>query len=422
MKNKIIELISGSLVRASSWLFVGGIFGGFLGYLFHIIMGRMLSVSDYGTFVSLMAILILFGSILNTLTMVVARKIATYRPVQYISQRSYMYYSINQKIFLILIIILLFLLLTLEPLQQFFLVEKKMHLYLMFGILFIAFPQSINNAFLQGMQCFKWVSASGVLSVTLKIIIAVALIYAGYGVSGALGGVLISSLIMLIVTYFALHPFLVRKSADSSKKTSYLYKAAIPVLLANFAFAIMTQIDMIMVKHYFSDQDAGVYAAASILGKAVMYLPASISLALFPMVAERHNEGKSTSNLLLQAVSITIILCTIGSCLYYYFSHSITLFLYGEGYEEAAEVLKYFGFSMFPMALIMVAEHFLIAMGRVLFAYLFMIVAPLQVMAFYFYHDTLLSIVFIMAVSGIFLVIVGYGMLWKVHRSEKNVA
>jgi len=77
---------------------------------------------------------------------------------------------------------------------------------------------------------------------------------------------------------------------------------------------------------------------------------------------------------------------------------------------------------MLPMALIMVAEHFLIAMGRVMFAYLFMVVAPLQLIAIYYYHDTLLNMVVIMAISGITLVLVGYGLLWRTYINGKTAA
>ncbi len=57
-------------------------------------------------------------------------------------------------------------------------------------------------------------------------------------------------------------------------------------------------------------------------------------------------------------------------------------------------------------------EYFLITKGRVMFAYLFMIVAPLQVLAIYWYHDSLLMVVGMMAAFGVLLVRVGFGLLW----------
>jgi len=92
--------------------------------------------------------------------------------------------------------------------------------------------------------------------------------------------------------------------------------------------------------------------------------------------------------------------------------------LYGEDYRGAGEVLKYFGFAILPMALVLVAENFLIAKGRVLFAYLFAFTAPLQLAAIHFYHDSLQMVVAVVGASGLLLALLGYGLLWRAFRKS----
>ena len=416
MRRQVKQLFLGKLARASSWLVVGGVAGGILGYLFQIIMGRMLSVSEYGIFSALMAMIVVIGAPMATLSMIISRRVSTYRSEQDNGKLGYLFYWINRKLLLIAVVLIVLVVFNIKPLQNFLLIEKSAHLYLLLIILLIAFPQAVNNAYLQGLQYFKWLSVSGVLATLLKIIIAVILIYFGLGVAGALGGVIFSTFIILILTYVVLRPSLSKNNASISNTTHLLFKSAMPVLLANVAFAVMTQIDMVLVKYYFSEQEVGIYAAASILGKAVMYLPGGIAMALFPMVAENHASGKSSAHLMFRAVGGTALLSLTGALFYYFFADSIIVLLYGNDYKEAANVLKYFGFAILPMALIMVAEHFLIAMGRVLFTYLFMVVAPLQLIAIYYYHDTLLDIVAVLSISGIILVVSGYGLLWRTFK------
>ena len=416
MRRQVKQLFLGKLARASSWLVVGGVAGGILGYLFQIIMGRMLSVSEYGIFSALMAMIVVIRAPMTTLSMIISRRVSTYRSEQDNGKLGYLFYWINRKLLLIAVVLIVLVVFNIKPLQNFLLIEKSAHLYLLLIILLIAFPQAVNNAYLQGLQYFKWLSVSGVLATLLKIIIAVILIYFGLGVAGALGGVIFSTFIILILTYVVLRPSLSKNNASISNTTHLLFKSAMPVLLANVAFAVMTQIDMVLVKYYFSEQEVGIYAAASILGKAVMYLPGGIAMALFPMVAENHASGKSSAHLMFQAVGVTALLSLTGALFYYFFADSIIVLLYGNDYKEAANVLKYFGFAILPMALVMVAEHFLIAMGRVLFAYLFMVVAPLQLIAIYYYHDTLLDIVAVLSISGIILVVSGYGLLWRTFK------
>ena len=416
MRRQVKQLFLGKLARASSWLFVGGVAGGILGYLFQIIMGRMLSVSEYGIFSALMAMIVVIGAPMTTLSMIISRRVSTYRSEQDNGKLGYLFYWINRKLLLIAVVLIVLVVFNIKPLQNFLLIEKSAHLYLLLIILLIAFPQAVNNAYLQGLQYFKWLSVVGVLATLLKIIITVILIYFGLGVAGALGGVIFSTFIILILTYVVLRPSLSKNNASISNTTHLLFKSAMPVLLANVAFAVMTQIDMVLVKYYFSEQEVGIYAAASILGKAVMYLPGGIAMALFPMVAENHASGKSSAHLMFQAVGVTALLSLTGALFYYFFADSIIVLLYGNDYKEAANVLKYFGFAILPMALVMVAEHFLIAMGRVLFTYLFMVVAPLQLIAIYYYHDTLLDIVAVLSISGIILVVSGYGLLWRTFK------
>lgn len=392
---------------------MGGVSAGVLGYLFQIIMGRMLSVSEYGIFSALMAMIIVIGAPMSALTMIIARRVSAFRSDKDISNLSHLFFWINRRLILISIVLIVIIIFNAKSLQNFLLIEKSVYLFSLVAIILIAFPQAIINGFLQGLQYFKWLALSSVFVTFLKIIFAITLIYVGLGVTGALGGVIFSSLALLIITYIILYPSIKKTNVSGSSSTQLLFKSSFPVLLANFAFAIMTQIDIVLVKHYFSSQEAGIYAAASILGKAVMYLPSGISSALFPMVAENHASGESSQNLFLQAVSLTFLLSLIGALFYYFFADNIILLFYGDDYKEASNILKYFGFAILPMSLIMIAEQFLIAIGRVLFAYLFVIVAPLQIIVIYFYHDSVLNILLALFISGSILVISGYGFLWR---------
>jgi len=113
---------------------------------------------------------------------------------------------------------------------------------------------------------------------------------------------------------------------------------------------------------------------------------------------------------------LTTLLSGAGAVFYFLFGEEIVVLLYGEHYRGAGVVLKFYGFAIFPMALVLVAEHFLIAKGRVLFAYLFLFIAPLQLIAVYFFHDSLQMVVAVMGVSGLILVLLGYGLLWRTSK------
>ena len=55
LHRRVVQLFYGKLASASAWMFVGGIAGGLLGYVFQVLMGRMLSTEEYGLFSDMIA-------------------------------------------------------------------------------------------------------------------------------------------------------------------------------------------------------------------------------------------------------------------------------------------------------------------------------------------------------------------------------
>jgi O-antigen/teichoic acid export membrane protein len=175
----------------------------------------------------------------------------------------------------------------------------------------------------------------------------------------------------------------------------------------------MTQLDMVLVNYYFPSEQAGLYAAASVLGKAVLYLPGGLVIALFPMVAENHTKGEASARLFIQVTVVTASLIGLAALVYWWLGPWLITLLYGQAYAGAGELLSWYGLAILPMALVMVAENFLIAKGRVLFAWLFLGIAPLQLLAIHLWHADLLNVIVILGTSGAVLMALGFGTLWR---------
>jgi len=401
-------------------MFAGTVGAGILGYVFQVLMGRMLSTADYGLFNALMALFAVFSAPLATLLMIVARKVSEYRARNDYGSIRQFYFSITLWTTLVSALILGVTLLAAPDLQAYLKSPAQGPIYLFAALLFFSFFPILNDGFLQGLQSFSWLSASTALRTFLRIVFCAGLIMSGLGVSGAVAGAMLSSIAGWAVTYWPLRRRLGHGGSPRFLRDHLRFRQSAPVFVANIAFAVMTQFDMVLVNHYFPAHEAGLYAAASILGKAVMYLPSGIAMALFPMVAEDHARDKSSAHLLVQAVGLTSVLCLAGAMFYFVLGQPLIEVLYGEAYRAAGEVLRYFGFAILPMALVMVAEYFLIAKGRVLFAYLFMFTAPLEVFAIALWHGSLQTIVAIVGASGATLAAIGYAMLWQSYRAARK--
>jgi len=97
-KSAVTGLFTSKLAKASGLMFVSTVAGGALGYVFQVFMGRLLSIADYGLFVTLMALFSVIGVPLNTLSMVVARKASEYRAKNQSEQIAAMFWWVNKRV------------------------------------------------------------------------------------------------------------------------------------------------------------------------------------------------------------------------------------------------------------------------------------------------------------------------------------
>lgn len=410
----MVGLLRGRLARAGVWLFIANLVQGVLGYAYQILMGRMLTPAEYGLLSALVALLVILPVPLGAATMILIRKFAEYSArdetgrIAHLWRVAYRGVGICSLLFLALFV-------SAAPAIRDYLNVPGFSSVVLLGLgILISFCLVADSALIQAMQAFEWYGGGVIAATLVKISLSVFLVWMGYGIDGALFALCATGLVMWGSFYLGARGY--RCATPLGNKHEFSATDVFPILAATTAFAVMTQLDLVLVRHYFGSDDAGIYAAAATLGKSVLYLPAAITTVLFAMVSEKHARNEPSTDLLIQAVVLVALLSGGAALLFLLIPEWLIHFFYGETYARAATVLKYFGFAMLPMASVMVAEHFLIAKGQVLFVYLFVLVAPIQVAAVHFSHDTLLDVVKVMVACSSFLMLLGYLALWIKYR------
>ncbi len=402
------------LTGAGLWLFISSILAGAFGYVFQISMGRTLTIEEYGEFSAIFAIFAITAAPFGTLTMVIVRRVSEYRtlPTGGIEEIS-SFYIWTLKRGVIFGVILIFLGVLSAPIFQAYVKSSNIiSLYFLYGVLFFTLLLFINNAFIQGLQNFKSLGLSNILLFLFRVAISSLLVWLGFGVHGAIGGVLVAALVTWLITFGAVSSlFTVTKKPQGNHLR---LGPTIPVLVANIAFAAMTQSDIIYVNYFYSPHDASMYAAASVLGKAILYLSGGIVLALFPMVAEKHARRESDLTLLQQCMGLVISLSLLGCIFYYIFGEMLIYFLFGTNYTEAGQLLKYYGIAMLPMGIVMILEHYFIAKNRIFFSYLFILIVPLQFLTLMHFHESLITVILLVGISGFLAVLIGLFFLKRI--------
>src|SRR4051812_45659732 len=97
LRRRLGDVLYSKLARASALLFTSTIAGGVLGYVFQVMMGRMLPTADYGLFSAIMALFMVLVTPLGALMLVISRKVSEYRALQDPGSVTHFYRSITMQ-------------------------------------------------------------------------------------------------------------------------------------------------------------------------------------------------------------------------------------------------------------------------------------------------------------------------------------
>jgi O-antigen/teichoic acid export membrane protein len=392
--------LAAGLLSSSALLFASSIAGGVLGYAYQILMGRFMSPEDYGLFMALMALVPLLGVPLATIHMSVSRRLSQYLALEQHAEFSDFFWAATIKMVAFGCIGLVGYLAVSVALQRLLASPTLLPVLLVGLYMFFVLLTPVMNAAIQASQRFGFIAFSNVLGPLVKLIFGAFFVALGWRVDGALYGVVLTGALLAIISFLYCRWRLEIAWQRPARLKHLGMKDVVPVLLATLAFTLLSQIDLLLVKHLFSAHEAGTYAAAATLGKAVLFLSGAIVVPLFPMTATESTAGRETRWLLYRAVGATLVLTLSGALFYLVAGDLLVRLLFGERYAQAGEILRLYGFAMVPMAVIMVIEHYLVAKGRLLFAYLIFAVSPLFVVAALIWRSSPLNVVWLMIGSG----------------------
>ncbi len=410
--------MSRKLVGVGLGLTIANVSAGVLGYVFQVLMGRLLSVGDFALFAAIMSLNAIISSPIQAFATVLARNITKYVAFGSVKNLKKSYVMLSKGFFITSTIVLVSLWLCSGYLAEYLANSNRYHVFLLGIIVIVSAASLLNHAYLQGMQRYYWLAGTSVSSILFKLLLALGFVLLGMGCYGPLLAVSLSGLLVYLFSTKHLLSFMSGNVVDEldrlhRDKSIFDLGRLVPVIVATTSISLMTQIDMVVVNNYFPSELAGQYAAAATLGRAILYLPGGLVIALLPMVTDAQARNKNVFSYLLASTGSTLVLCGAAILFYWFFGDWIIERFYGPKYVLSSDLLKWYGLMMLPMALMMVAEYFAMALGKVVYAWLSLFYTPLQLLLISQYHSTLFEIMLIVGMCGLLLLLSGYFALWK---------
>ncbi len=368
---------------------------------------------DFGTLACLVNIMMIlmvpFGAFQSFMSRQIARMLASAQ-----GHKAYTFFKkgLKTSIVFALVICVGFILFKAQ-LAEIFQVDST-QLFLLLGIIIVLLlPFQIFLGFFQGAKSFKSYSFPILIESTARLIFGYAALRAGFGLEG-----LILSLVCSYGAAMALCAGLVRKKASGwAQKTigeeqnhSHFTRHFIIIFLSFLAYSIMVFSDILLVKYFFSPEEAGSYGAATNIGRFFFAIPLPLIAVMYPKIAELHQLGqrKEMWFVLGSILFATATVCSafIAAC-FLYSPEIIRVLLDAAKYEHTGYLIQYMSLIMTFFVFINVLLHYNIARGRRLYLFVIAIGAAGQIALVCMFNDSLLTVMqaLLTTSSGFFLLL-----------------
>lgn len=418
------KIYSDSLIRASALMFLSSVIMNILNLIFWLYVVRKLSPVDYGTLNSLFSLWMIFGLPAGATYVVTTKFIAQFHSQNDYPKIRFFLYHLGRRIFM-LGGILFFLFILFSSRIALFMNISSVSLVIASGILlFFSILTPIPAGILNGLQLFLAGAIIGIASGLIKLILCVGLVALNFGVMGVMVGLVLSTVMSLVLLILRVPKgLLVSHSIPAEQKIlkfESIYSYFIPVSIGIFCTMVLTNIDVILVKHYFSPLEAGYYSVAQMIGKIVLFLPAAITAVMFPKLTNSYSQNEDTINILKKSLLIVGILCSTAAIISIIFPYFILKVLTGKVILQCIPLARLFALAMTFFALAQILGTYHLSTHNFKFIYIMAFFTALQTVLIILFHRKLTDILYILLFISTLLFVTGLKLVKvKVNNYEK---
>jgi O-antigen/teichoic acid export membrane protein len=283
----------------------------------------------------------------------------------------------------------------------------------------------VDRGVIQGSGAYFWLSSAysieGVIRLGASVVLGYALLSAGRSLDGAIWGLAQSVLATWFVSWLGIRHL--QSASHTAPNTGYerneWRKLASVTLIALIGQALITNSDFILVKNFFSPEDAGLYAAISVLGRIVYFGALPLTILLVPMIARRQALNQPTRPILLLLIGGASVVCGMLIAGSWFAGQTIIGMLYGEAYLSSAGLLAPYALAASLYTLANLVVTYQIARGSGGETWMPLLAGSLQIAGIVLFHETLMQVILVqIALMGFLFLLIG----WRVLRRDESLS
>lgn len=390
------RIVSGSLIM----LFGSGMVSA-INLFYNVGIARLLGPAAFGHAAVVYTILMLMSAITLSFQLVCAKFVAKNETA---ANKAAVYSSLLKRSWRYAIVIGGILAAASVPLAQYLnLPSANLVLLLAVGVTFYI-PLGVKRGGMQGIYSFEPLAINYVLEGLIKLLAAFLLIKLGLGITGAVIAIAAS----VVVAYFFARPGAELEVKPEAGIPAH-FREGMQAIVFFVGQVIINNIDIVLVKHFFDPEKAGLYAAAALIGRVVYVWSWSVVSTMFPISAgmneQKHSEGAVLITPLLLVLAITGSF-TLGLWL---FPHLVWKTVFGAGFTQgqtfySSLLVLYAGATgVYSLAVVLMTYEMSRKIANT--GWMQLAFSGVIVLGIYLFHDTLQEVVLVQLVIMTLLLI-----------------
>lgn len=397
-------VLGGSLVMLISMLLVNG-----FNFAYNVFMARILGPSEFGHINAAITILLIVSSVSLSFQLVCAKFVARNEAF---GAKSAVVKSLLGKAWIASLIIAAVLFIAQKPFAAYLNLPDHWILGLLALGVAVYAPLGVKRGAMQGLCFFPRLGGNFVVEAVTRFAVGVGLVIAGYGVLGAVGAI---SAAVVMAYFLPPMPREVRVEAIPGEPASFA--EAVQAIVFFIGQVIINNIDILLVKHFFPAEPAGIYAAIAQIGRLLYFVCwFGIVNAMFPVAASRQDQKKSEAlglpMLLVFAISCVFVL---GAAL---FPHFIMGLIFGSKFINIGSLLALYATAtaLYSLSVVLIAYEMSRRIANT--GWLQLLISGALFLVIGFFHQTLHEVIMVRIVlMVIMLFLVSFPFLRRVGRA-----
>lgn len=416
MKKHITRVITHPLISGSATIFIGSNIANIFHFLFNFLMVRNLSAASYGDVMGLISLMALATTPAGAVIPMIINFAARYYAKNEIAQIRGLFFRLSKVLYVFGTLLFIFFIVFSSWIGQFLHINNPILIYITGFIIFIGYISVTHTGLLQAKLAFTFISISNLISALLKYAAGLFFIFLGFGAFGALVAYATSYVVPYLLSFLELRFIFDKKIKSNHMSLLKLLSYGGPAAIAVYILTSFISTDILLVKHFFTPQQAGIYAVISLAAKIIFFLTAPIGSVMFPLVAQKHEKNENYRNTFFLSLLLILLPSLTITMIYFLFpEYILLLFNQKSNSSLITPYLGLFGIFITVYSLLFVTTNFFLSIKKTNIYIPLVAGGILQVGLIWIFHKNFYQVIGIS--TGIVTLLLCLFLLyyWKIH-------